>query len=154
MSKARRDRRHPSHGVRLVDGQPTIIFGTVCTKKRTKWLAEDDVHTILREVWLQADAWLVGRYVIMPDHVHFSAGWSGREIAFDSWVVYWKSQFSKATRRPDCRWLTDHWDTRMRNVGMYEEKWRYVQNNHVRHGLVARAEDWPYRGELHALPWD
>ncbi|MBL8851283.1 MAG: hypothetical protein JNG89_16495 [Planctomycetaceae bacterium] len=138
----------------LIDGQPTIVFGTVCTKNRVPWLASDEVHAILREVWQGADAWLLGRYVIMPDHIHFFAGWAGRDISLENWTKYWKSRFSKAYRRPDCRWQVDHWDTRMRTVAIYEEKWTYVLNNPLRHGLVTRVEDWPYRGEISQLTWD
>jgi putative transposase len=148
------ERQHPAHGVFLVDGQPTIVFGTVCTKDRVPWLANDKVHSTLCDVWRAADAWLLGRYVIMPDHIHFFAGWTGREIELDHWITYWKSQFSKKYRHPECRWQVDHWDTRMRTVRQYEEKWEYVQNNPVRHGLVKRAEDWLYRAELHLLRWE
>ncbi|MFO1092807.1 MAG: hypothetical protein U0992_05755 [Planctomycetaceae bacterium] len=42
----------------------------------------------------------------------------------------------------------------MRSVTAYEEKWEYVQNNPVLPGLVQRAEDWPYRGEIHQLRWE
>jgi len=31
------------------------------------------VHDLLCSVWREATAWLVGRYVIMPDHVHLFA---------------------------------------------------------------------------------
>ena len=61
-------RKHPAHGVLYVDRQPTIVFDTVCTKDRKPWLANQDVHNLLREVWADASAWLVGRYVVMPDH--------------------------------------------------------------------------------------
>jgi len=44
------NRKHPTHGVLYVDGQPTIIFDTVCTKDRKQWLACDEVHDLLREV--------------------------------------------------------------------------------------------------------
>jgi hypothetical protein len=94
------DRRTPMHGVHQVDGQPTIVFGTVCTKDRSRWLAAPEIHAILRQVWSGADAWLLGRYVIMPDHVHFFAGWTGVDLSFDAWVRYWKSQVSKALQQP------------------------------------------------------
>jgi hypothetical protein len=34
-----------------------------------------------------------------------------------------------------------------------DDKWSYVRENPVRAGLVARAEDWPYQGELNVLDW-
>ncbi|MDB5338274.1 MAG: Transposase [Planctomycetaceae bacterium] len=149
----RSERKHPAHGIRLIDGQPTVIFDTVCTKDRHPWLATREVHSLLIEVWESAEAWLMGRYVIMPDHIHFFSWYVGSAIEYDKWVQFWKSQFSKKFKRKHCRWLTDAWDTRVRSALVYEEKWLYVLNNPVRQGLVERPEDWPYQGEINKLLW-
>ena len=149
----RPQRKHPAHGIFFREGQPTIIFDTVCTKNRLPWLADEQVHRLLREVWQEASAWLLGRYVIMPDHIHFFAAATESAIPYDNWVRYWKSQFTKRHKVPEHGWLTDHWDVRMRHEPQYEEKWLYVQQNPVRHDLVAVPEDWPYRGEIHELRW-
>lgn len=53
------NRKHPVYGIKLIDGQPTIAFDTVCTKDRKKWLASDEVHSILKDVWIEADSWLM-----------------------------------------------------------------------------------------------
>ena len=147
------DRRQPVHGVKITSDRPTIIFLTVCTKFRSPWLADPAVVALLRQVWIHADAWLVGRYVVMPDHIHLFAGLAATDVDLDRWVTYWKSQFSKTWKRPDCRWQSDHWDTRMRNAEQYEEKWHYIRLNPVRRGLVARPEDWPFQGEVNLLEW-
>ncbi len=148
------NRHHPAHGILGVEGQPTILFDTVCTKDRGRWLANAEVHAILQEVWLEADAWRMGRYMIMPDHIHYFAGDVGSVIDFKNWVKYWKSQFTKRYKHSNCRWLPDDWDTRMRSVQGYEEKWLYTQNNPVRQSLCDRPEDWPYQGQIHELRWD
>ncbi len=153
MADSSQHRKHPTHGVLFVEGQPTIVFGTVCTKDRKPWLACHEVRARLCEVWRGATAWLFGRYIILPDHIHFFASATESNIEFDHWVKYWKSQFSKRHKNRTHRWLTDHWDTRMRNAQAYEEKWEYVRYNAVRHGLVERPEDWPYQGVIHELPW-
>jgi putative transposase len=147
-------RKHPTHGVLHVEGQPTIIFDTVCTKDRKPWLASAEVHDLLRQVWRDADAWLMGRYVMMPDHIHFFAAATESPIPYDNWGKYWKSQFTKRHKVADHEWLADHWDTRMRSAAKYEEKSEYTWQNPVRRGLVARAEDWPYKGQIHELRWD
>jgi len=64
------------------------------------------------------------------------------------------TQFTKQHGLPGHRWLTDHWDTRMRSEKQYEEKWQYVVNNSVRHGLVQCADDWRFKGEIYELRWD
>src|SRR5262245_30305565 len=112
-------RKHPAHGILFVEGQPTIIFDTVCTKERGKWLANDIVHNLLREVWLDADAWWMGRYMIMTDHIHFFAAATESPISYENWVKYWKSQFSKRHKNLEHRWLTDHWDVRVRSAKAY-----------------------------------
>ena len=117
------------------------------------WLAADDVHELLRKVWTDAKAWLVGRYVIMPDHIHLFAAPGSPDLPLENWVQYWKSQLTKRRRRPENRWQTDHWDTRLRSGESYEQKWNYVVNNPVRRGLVERSEDWRLQGEIYQLRW-
>jgi putative transposase len=147
-------RKHPAHGILLVDGRPTIVFDTICTKNRAPWLAHAAVHCLLCEVWRDATAWLVGRYIIMPDHIHlFAAATEASTVTHDPWVTYWKSQFTKRHRVPGQRWQTDHWDTRIRSAATYEEKWEYVRYNPVRAGLVVRPEDWPFQGVIHEFTW-
>ena len=143
----------PAHGVLINPDRPTIVFLTVCTEGRGIWLTDEAIHQRLRDGWDRAQAWLVGRYVLMPDHLHLFAAPGTSEIPLDNWVRYWKSQFSKALGDSSRRWQTDHWDTRLRSEESYEEKWWYVRNNPVRAGLVAQAEEWPFQGELNQLEW-
>ena len=144
----------PIHGVKFVDGQPTVVFDTVCTKHKSKWLADEDVHSKLVKVWIEADAWLVGRYVIMPDHIHFFAWATDAEINYENWVRFWKSQFTRQHGAPECQWQPDHWDTRMRCESHYEEKWNYVRQNPVRAKLAKNTDGWPYQGEVFELGWE
>jgi REP element-mobilizing transposase RayT len=147
-------RKQLAKGVFEVDGQPTIVFDTVCTKDRGKWLATYEAHQLLVTVWTESTAWSMGRYMIMPDHIHFFAGLREGLIEYEDWITYWKSHFSKRFKRPACRWQTDGFDTRVRSAAMYEEKWHYVRQNPVRAGLVAKTEDWNYQGEIFKLRWD
>ncbi len=146
-------RNHPRHGVLIKDDEPTIVFLTVCTKDRTPWLATAPNHALLRSVWADATAWLVGRYVLLPDHLHLFAAPNDARFTLEAWVQYWKSQFSRRHADKGNRWQTDHWDTRLRRGESYDAKWEYVVHNPVRHRLVERSEDWPYQGEMNVLPW-
>jgi putative transposase len=147
-------RKHPSHGLLTDHDDFPIVVLTVCTKQRKPWLASHEVHHLLRETWQRADAWLVGRYVVMPDHIHLFAAPGPQALPFDNWVRYWKSQFTKANNAKDQRWQTDHWDTRLRSWENYDAKWLYVRDNPVRHKLVAQTDEWPFQGELNELRWD
>jgi putative transposase len=146
-------RKKPVHGVRIDPLRPTIVFVTICTKACRPWLASPENHLALRSVWVEAESWLVGRYVLMPDHLHLFAAPGRLDISLDNWIRYWKSRFTRLRHVPAQEWQADHWDTRLRSGESYEEKWFYVRNNPVRADLVINADDWPYQGELNVLPW-
>jgi hypothetical protein len=51
-----------------------IYFITTCTFKRRAILASKEVAAILIDEWRNAHdrhGWAIGRYVVMPNHVHF-----------------------------------------------------------------------------------
>ena len=133
-----------------------IICLTVCTDKRKPILARDNVHQLLLASWQAADAWTVGRYVVMPNHIHlFCAPGSLEPVPLETWVQFWKSHSSRVWPRPTEQpvWQKSFWDTQLRRGDSYGNKWDYVLHNPVRHRLVARTEDWPYQGELNVLDW-
>jgi putative transposase len=132
---------------------PTVLLVTVCTRERQRWLATPECHALLRQVWMDATAWRVGPYVLMPDHLHLFAVPGEQGVDLDRWVRYWKSQFSRAHASPDHRWQADYWDTRMRTREHFGERLDYVFQNPVRHKLVNAAEEWAYRGEIHEIVW-
>jgi hypothetical protein len=68
----KRDRRHPIHlPPSERHNRAIIMFVTVCTARRRKILASARAHDAIVDAWNDARLWLVGRYVIMPDHIHF-----------------------------------------------------------------------------------
>ena len=146
-------RRHPVHGLRPAPNMPVVVFLTICTRGRVSCLANDYCHETLRHVWQSATAWRVGPYIIMPDHIHLFAVPGEPELDLGRWVRFWKSQVTRASGDPTLRWQLDYWDTRMRSRAAYAAKLDYAYHNPVRHRLVARAEDWPYRGEVFPVEW-
>jgi putative transposase len=155
-SAARPLRRHPVHQPVFMSGnRAVIIFLTVCTKNRIPVLANSVMHASIVRAWIAADHWLVGRYTILPDHIHlFCAPNTCPMESLTLWVKYWKGMIAKTTGAgAHSLWEKDFWDVQLRRGDSYAAKWEYVRNNPVRHGLVARAEDWPYQGELNSLRW-
>ena len=81
-----------------------IYFVTTCTLKRRSILASNEVAKILSDEWKNAHnrhGWAVGRYVIMPDHVHFfcSAELDAKTLpifmqAWKQWTDNARAQFS------------------------------------------------------------
>ena len=45
-------------------------------------------------------------------------------------------------------WQDGFFDHLIRNSESYGQKWAYVHENPVRKGMVAKAEDWPFGGEI------
>lgn len=133
--------------------EPTIVFLTVCAKDRERWLAQRTVHEALREIWSKTDAWLVGKYLLMPDHVHLFCAPPDCSFTLAHWVSRWKRKFSCFHLANCGGWQRHCWDTRLRRSENYAEKWPYVSENPIRAGLVDRAEDWPHQGEMNVLQW-
>ncbi len=138
------------------EDQPEVIFVTVGTKEKKRILASEDVHQLLIEKWKEAHEWAVGRYVIMPDHIHlFCAPAVQQPVNVKDWVAFWKSRAASVWPRPEESpiWLPNCWDTQLRKGESYRAKWEYVKENPVRHGLVKESDAWPFQGELHSLIW-
>ena len=146
-------RKRLDHSVFFPPSGPVIVFVTVCTKAKARWLATSECHALFKEMWLDADSWIVGRYVVMPNHVHLFAAPGERVLPLENWVSYWKSLFTKRHGAPGHRWQSRCWDRRLRSDESYAEKWAYVRGNPVRHGLVVTEDDWPFQGELNELQW-
>jgi putative transposase len=136
--------------------QAVIVFLTVCTKERKPILAKPDIHELLVDSWQKAIQWSVGRYVIMPDHVHLfcSPAIYPTEPVY-AWIKFWKTLASRRWPRADEQpvWQQAGWDTQLRRGDCYSDKWEYVRNNPVREQLITSAEDWPFQGEINPLSW-
>jgi len=135
--------------------RPILIFVTACTAKRRAILASPIVHESILSAWGAASTWLVGRYVIMPDHVHlFCAPDAFDAPPLEPWMRFWKSLATRGMeQKAGSVWQRHHWDRQLRSGESCDEKWEYVRSNPVRHGYVTNADDWPYQGELNELRW-
>jgi REP element-mobilizing transposase RayT len=125
-----RRRRPAHHPVVWIGDRPIIVLLTVCTDRRRCILANRPAFDTLLAAWRTADAWAVGRYVVMPDHVHLLCA-PRHDVPLDRWVHYWKSlsarRWPAAYARP--LWQRDYWDTQLRSLDSYEEKWAYLRCN-------------------------
>ena len=140
-----------------------IYFVTACTKGRRQVLAHDHVAHILVEEWRDAHqrhGWAIGRYVIMPDHVHFFCRPERDANMLSDFVGFWKSYTSRrinklgrprSTPAATTLWQREFFDHVLRSSESYSEKRSYVRDNPVRAGLVASADDWPYSGDIEML---
>ena len=133
--------------------EPPLFFVTFCARDRSPRLATPQADAALRDYGargLELGAAALGRYVIMPDHVHlFVQG--GSEFVLGRWVKGLKAAMHRALQARRELWQPGFWDHLIRNGESYSLKWAYVRENPVRAGLVASPEDWPFQGEIVSL---
>ena len=150
---------------------PPLFFVTFCTARRRKILANTPAHSAFIAYAKRAldHNVAVGRYVMMPDHIHvFVAG--GRDFNLGTWVRGLKRVVAAAVtggrhrkhsaaetaaattvlpvEKSQPLWQRGFFDHLIRNTESYAQKWDYVRENPVRAGLVGKAEEWKYQGEI------
>ena len=127
-----------------------VFFVTFCTRDHAAIpdlrLAHDAFCTYAERA--QARNVAVGRYVIMPDHIHlFVIG--DPNFLLSRWVGGSKRAIVVAL---GCHsgelWQPGFFDHVLRSDESYAQKWEYVRENPVRAGLVSNADEWPYQGEI------
>jgi len=144
--------RPPRLGQIFQTYDPPLFFITICTIHRHKirdlGTAQRAFECYIRRAREEIGV-AVGRYVMMRDQMHlFVRG--GDDFKLAQWVNGLKRAISVSLGATKKRplWQPGFFDHVLRNVESYSQKWEYVSENPVRAGLVVRADDWPYQGEL------
>ena len=138
---------------------PAIYFVTICAKDRRPIMANFGTVDILRREFAAArerHGRRIGRFVVMPDHVHFFCISDERRDAsslsrFVGAIKEWTAKQMVAYGARPPIWQKQFFDHLLRSDESYANKWTYVHENPVRAGLVAKAEDWPHAGEIETL---
>jgi putative transposase len=134
-----------------------VYFITVCVAGRRPLLANSEAFAVLRSEWEAARSrygWTVGRFVVMPDHVHFFSvcDETQESKSLSAFVGGFKQWTSKAIlpqlSLPAPLWQREFFDHLLRSDESYGLKWKYVRDNPVRAGLARSSDDWPYAGEV------
>ena len=118
-----------------------IFFVTACTDSRRKTLDNEAVHRSFENFAAKAvphGIW-VGRYVLMPDHLHLFAAFAPDSMSLTVWVASLKNSLSKTLRergQTAPHWQRGFFDRLLRSSESYQSKWTYVRMNPVRAGLV------------------
>ncbi len=120
-----------------------------------EYLSNSKTAAILVEEWVNAKDrhdWHIGRYVIMPDHVHFFCAPGNDAKDLSIFMKAWKEWTSKKIKRiydiDGKIWQREFFDHLLRNEESYAQKWDYVLNNPVRAGFVEKSDEWPWQGEI------
>jgi putative transposase len=132
---------------------PPLYFVTFCTRHRARILDNESVYNAFLEFVRRGYAEFqiaTGRFVIMPDHVHFFVQ-GPVDFRLSEFVRLLKRALSSVLKREGLsrpHWQEGYFDHLVRQGESYAQKWEYVRENPVRAGLVGRVDDWPYQGEV------
>lgn len=133
-----------------------VYFVTFCTEARRAILAAPQVHEAFIHFSQEAMKRnvFVGRYILMPDHVHLYVKVPPLSETLSAWIKSLKNYLSKHLRGRGV--AAPHrqkgfFDHVLRSGESYSAKWLYMVENSVRAGLVKSWTDWPYQGEIYAL---
>ena len=130
-----------------------LYFVTFCTHERQRFLATHEVQSAFVLFAKRAECNFnvaVGRYVIMPDHVHLFLRGS-HNFRLGAWIGALKQALAKAaalSRTQGRMWEEGFFDHVLRSDESYSQKWNYVREIPVRAGLVKIAADWLYQGQI------
>ena len=137
------------HRLDLIYINQPLYFVTFATRDRKSIPSLDHTQILLGQYayWGIAKFHVaLGRYVIMPDHVHlFVRG--DQDFRLSPWIGGIKRAISVALKSQRL-WQAGFFDHILRSDESYAEKWNYVRDNPVRAGLVKAADEWPYQGEI------
>jgi len=145
-----------------------IYFITTCIFERRPILGSRGIAAIFMQEWRtarQRHGWAIGRYAIMPDHVHFfcRAELSAKPLRI--FMQKWKQWTSKRIARENAvagiddpglkesrtLWQEEFFDHVLRSNESYSQKWEYVKVNPIRAGLVKKSDDWPFHGQIESV---
>ena len=145
--------QRPPRLSRLFDTARPFYFITFNTYNRRHFLARPEVHEAFCIFCAKAQEHdvAVGRYVLMPNHVHLFAAFPTDGIALPSWVQSLRTVIGKrllhlGVHKP--HWQEGLFDHLLRSCESYSQKWEYVRKNPVRAQLSKTPEAWPYQGEI------
>jgi REP-associated tyrosine transposase len=150
--------RRPPRLYRLFETVRPFYFVTFNTYQRQSFLARPELHETFCVFCAKAQEHhvAVGRYVIMPNHVHFFAAFPMDGITLASWVQSLRTVLGKKLLRLGIQkphWQEGFFDHVLRSYESYAQKWEYVRMNPVRAQLSETPEDWPYQGEIVRIPF-
>ena len=130
-----------------------LYFVTFNTWKRVEILANQAVFNAFVAYAEKnvAGGRAIGRFVIMPDHIHLFVR-IGQNNKLSDFIRMLRQSLTKVIRYDigyvGTVWQPGFFDHLLRSSDSYSEKWMYVRDNPVRKKLVQMSEDWSWQGEI------
>jgi putative transposase len=144
------------HRLEQLYSENPVYFLTFCAADRKAILADERIHNTFIQFGHEALTRniFVGRYILMPDHVHLFVKLPPPSENLSRWVKRLKNYLSKALRfqkLPAPHWQKGFFDHVLRSSESHSQKWLYMVENPVRAGLVKEWMQWPFQGEIQPL---
>lgn len=92
---------------------------------------------------------LIGGYVVMPEHVHLLLSEPERRTLCSAIQSIKQSVSRKFVTHEGRFWQERYYDFNVYTKRKWIEKLRYTHRNPVERGLVEKPEDWPWSSFLH-----
>ncbi|MEI8289635.1 MAG: hypothetical protein WCH99_09180 [Verrucomicrobiota bacterium] len=109
--------------------QSVLQFVTICADKRRSLLARPEIVSLLLDSWRKANRWLVGRYVVMPNHLHlFCAPATMPVTPLKQRILFWRADVTRRWPHPSEKpiWQKGFFDRQLRHGESYRQKWLYL----------------------------
>jgi putative transposase len=126
-------------------------------------LANDEVHAVLRDVWLQSawtHGWYVGQYVILPDEVRLLVQPAHAAHPLGTWNSAWKATSTFRINRSLCWdgavWDAEHAADNLATPDDHSRAGEDLADLPARAGLARTRHDWRFGGmiwNLQFIPW-
>ena len=120
------------------------------------WLARPEIATIVQDALLffDGDRYRIDSWVIMPNHVHVLIEplnfCTLSDITF-SWKSFTSKKANKLLGRFGRFWCPESFDRYIRDARHFYDVQHYIEDNPVKAGLCARAEDWEWSSAFHRV---
>lgn len=123
---------------------PEYFLTICCRKMGANQLCRDGIGPRVLELvrkYHQARRWHCSIVLLMPDHLHAIIQ-TPENLTLDLVVRHFKQACAKQT---GVAWQRGFFEHRLRGRDSSQQKYRYIEMNPVRAGLVKKPEDWPWQ---------
>ena len=135
-----------------------VYFVTVVTARRRALLDRDVAHRSLIDYAREnaGNGRVMGRYVLMPDHMHFMVRLSA-DARLADYVRLLRQRITIALRcagavkSDEPVWQPGFFDRLLRTAERHGAAWDYMLRNPLQAGLADVPDHWPYQGEIEAI---
>ena len=150
------ERKHLRRLDRIVLKVPVFLISANVLRRRPAFLDARLARAAIELLTAAAarHGWKVGRYVIMPDHVHFFCSPGELRSDLSGFVGGFKQAVTRKSWEFGSKgglWQREFHDHLLRTWESYRAKWEYVRLNPVRKGLCEEPDNWPYQGEIELI---